>query len=123
MRALGILVVLVLGVVTAAGAQSVSVDINRAQLNWTWAPAAGSGAPTQFLMKCGQVSGQYSRVSTIADPTVRSIAVKTVIGGQGNWFCAVSAANSFGESGLSNEVPFVAGAAPSGSAVLSIVAQ
>ena len=114
---------IVLTITSPAMAQSVSVDINRATLAWTWTPGAGSGTPTQFLVKCGQVSGQYSRVSTLADPNARSVPVKNVIGGQGNWFCAVSAANTFGESGLSNEVPFVAGAAPSGSLVLSITAQ
>jgi hypothetical protein len=107
----------------AAFAQSVSVDINRAKLAWTWTSATGSGAPTEFRVKCGQFPLLYTKTTIVSDPAVREIAIKTVIGGQGNWFCVVSAANSFGESGNSNEVPFVAGAAPSGSIAASISAQ
>jgi hypothetical protein len=107
----------------AAAAQSVSVDINRAKLAWTWTAATGSGAPSEFRVKCGQSSGSYTKTTIVSDSALRSIDIKTVIGGQGNWFCVVSAANSFGESGNSNEVPFVAGAAPSGSIAASISAQ
>lgn len=107
----------------AAFAQSVSVDINRAKLTWTWTSAVGSGAPTEFRVKCGQFPSLYTKTTIVSDPAVREIAVKAVIGGQGNWFCVVTAANSFGESGNSNEVPFVAGAAPSGSIAASISAQ
>ena len=111
-------------VVTAEGrAQSIAVDINRAKLAWTWTPDATSGTPSEFRMKCGATSGNYTKVTVVADSNAREMAVKDAITGNGNWFCAVSAANQFGESGLSNEVPFVAGAAPSGGLKLTVQAQ
>ena len=110
-----------LGMASSVQAQSVSVDINRAKLSWTWAQGAG-GAATEFRVKCGQTSGVYTRTTIVAHPTM-SVNVKDAITGNGNWFCVVTAANSFGESGASNEIPFVAGAAPSNSPVLTIQAQ
>lgn len=104
-----------------AMAQVISVDINRAKLSWTWTQGTG-GLASEFRVKCGQTTGVYTRTTIVAYPA--TIAnVKDVITGNGNWFCAVTAANSFGESGLSNEVPFVAGAAPSSIPVLTIQAQ
>jgi len=109
------------GAFTNVQAQSVSVDINRAKLSWTWAQGTG-GLASEFRVKCGQTSGAYTNTTVVPYPTL-TINVKDAITGNGNWFCAVTAANSFGESGASNEVPFVAGAAPSNSPVLSIQAQ
>lgn len=100
-----------------AGAQALTVDLSAAKLTWAW--TQGTGAPaTEFRMKCGQVSKVYAKTTIIADPLARSALVKDVIGGQGNWFCIVTAANVINattalESGGSNEVNFFAGVAPS----------
>lgn len=103
-----------LGILLAANAPaqtSISVDINKAKLQWDWAQGSG-GIPDNFLVKCGQSTGNYTRITQVLYPST-SVNISSVITGQGNWFCAVSAFNQFGESGLSNEVPFVAGAVPS----------
>lgn len=107
-----IIVFAALIIASIAEAQTtISVDINKAKLAWDWTQGSG-GTPTEFRVKCGTATGNYTKVTTIADPAARQANVKDVITGSGNWFCAVSAANSFGESGNSNEVPFAAGAAP-----------
>ena len=107
------LVILALGFFGSADAQTVvAIDIQRATLLWDWTQGTG-GAATEFRAKCGQVSGTYTKVTILANPAARSMPVKDAILGSGNWFCAVSAANRYGESGLSNEVPFDAGDIPS----------
>lgn len=105
-----------------ADAQTVQVDINRAKLSWNWSPDVGGVAPTEFRMKCGTTAGTYTKITTIG-AAVREMAVKDAISGAGNWFCVVVAANSFGESGGSNEIPFAAGAAPVGKISLLMLAQ
>ena len=102
-----------------ASAQTMSVNINRAKLSWNWLPDGASGPLEKFIMKCGPSSGNYNRLTDIG-PTLREIAVKDVIGGSGAYFCAIVSANVFGESLASNEVPFVAGVAPSGTIVLTV---
>ena len=94
----------------AAAQTSISVDISKARLQWDWAQGTG-GLPDNFLVKCGQSSGSYSKTTPVAYPTT-TIPVAQAITGQGNWFCTVSAINQFGESANANEVPFVAGAVP-----------
>lgn len=121
MRIIFLLVILL--VATTAQAQTVQVDINRAKLSWNWSPNVGSDPPTEFRMKCGGVSGIYTKITVVVGATVREMAVKDAISGAGNWFCVVTAANTFGESGGSNEIPFVAGAAPAGKITLQMLAQ
>ena len=113
---------LVAAFATAAQAQTVQVDINRATLLWTWTQDPIGGNADEFRVKCGNVSGTYNRTTAVG-PTLREVAIKSAIGGPGNWFCVVAAANAFGESGVSNEVPFAAGAAPVGNLGLQVRAQ
>ena len=89
----------------------ISVDITKAKLSWTWAQGTG-GLATEFRVKCGQSTGVYSKTTVLSDITIKELAVSAAITGPGNWFCAVTAANQFGESGPSNEVPFAAGDVP-----------
>lgn len=121
----GILMVLILiaGLADHVWAQTViSVDITKATLAWTWTQGTG-GAVAEFRVKCGPTSAAYTKTTALADPAARSVAVSAAIAGPGNWFCVVTAANQFGESGPSNEVPFAAGNAPAAPSGLQITAQ
>jgi hypothetical protein len=125
MKLLIIALILLAAAASSADAQTtISVDINRAKLVWQWSQGAPpvDGIPTEFLMKCGQSSGNYNRVTPVIFP-LTELAVRTAIGGTGRWFCAVSASNPFGESGLSNEVFFDAGAVPLSPSNLAVQAQ
>ena len=94
----------------AAQAQTVlSVDIAKAKLSWT--PGAGGGTVAEYRVKCGTATGIYTIIKAVPAPGT-SIGVLAVIPGPGTFFCAVSAANVFGESGLYNEVNFAAGNVP-----------
>lgn len=117
---------LVMAAVGIAHAQtSVSVDINKAKLAWTW--AQGTGGPADgFNVKCGTASKTYSK-TTVVGPAVRDIAVNSAITGLGTWFCVVTAFNGTGtsmlESGPTNEVSFLAGAIPVNPTSLTIQAN
>ena len=99
-----------------------SVDITRAQLSWNWTQGT-SGAVAEFRVKCGPTASTYTSTVVLADPAARSVPVQQVVSGPGTYFCIVTAANQFGESGPSNEVPFVAGNAPAAPSGLQITAQ
>lgn len=71
--------------------------------NLFWDPGAGGGAPTEYRLKAGTSPGVYTRTSTINAPTTQA-TVAEAVGSPGLWYCAVSAWNSDGESGLSNEM-------------------
>lgn len=105
--------------------QVLSVDLNKANLSWTWAqgPAPTDGMASEFRVKCGPSSNSYTRTTVIADPAARQTPIRPLIGGSGLWFCAVTAANKFGESGPSNEINFDAGAVPSNPANAMVTAQ
>ena len=108
---------------TPAWAQAViSVDITKARLSWTWTQGTG-GAVAEFRVKCGPSTGTYTSTTVVMDPAARSVPVQQVVSGPGNYFCVVLAANQFGESGPSNEVPFAAGNAPVAPSGLQITAQ
>lgn len=117
-----ILASLLLLLASPAYAQTISVDINRAKIAWDWAQGTG-GVPTEFRVKCGNATGVYTKITVLAGIAVREANVRDVITGSGNWFCAVSVANQFGESAMSNEVPFSAGAAPSSPTNTRVTAQ
>jgi len=104
---------------TAQTVPTILVNLNRAKLNWTWTPDAASSPADGFRVKCGQVTGVYTKITELPTPTARTAAIKDVIAGNGNWFCVVAVFNGFGEV-ASSELPFVAGASPSGSIVVTI---
>ena len=122
MKHLFLALLAVLAFAAAAEAQTVQVDINRATLLWTWTADPDSGPVDEFRLKCGNQSGNYTKITSIAG-TARELAVKSAITGQGNWFCAVTAANAIGESGASNEVNFAAAAGPAGKIGLQLKAN
>lgn len=97
----------------AAAQTSVSVDLNKAVLSWEWTKGAppNDGDATEFVIKCGQTSKTYTKLTSVAG-NVRSAPVKDVITGVGDWFCAVSAKNQHGESPNTSEIAFVAGTVP-----------
>src|SRR5262249_51132206 len=106
--------VLLCGVSHAQTPTAIVVNYNTAKLTWTWTKGApaNDGDATEFRVKCGAASGQYTITKVLADPAARSVAVSAVVTQVGQYYCAVSAANQFGESGLSNEVFFLAGKMP-----------
>ena len=115
--------VLFLLTATPAWAQAViSVDITRARLSWNWTQGTG-GAVAEFRVKCGPTAGTYTSTTVLADPAMRSVPVQQVVSGPGSYFCVITAANQFGESGPSNEIPFAAGAIPAVPSGLQITAQ
>ena len=107
----------------SARAQTVvSVDIRKAKLHWDWTRGTG-GTADEFRVKCGNTGGNYSKITILADPAAREIPLQQAITGSGNWFCVVTAANQYGESGPSNEIPFSAGDIPSGPTNLTVQAN
>lgn len=123
MRRLALLLIALLVGPAAASAQAViSVDIAKARLAWSWAQGTG-GAVAEFRVKCGPATGTYTSTTVIADPAARSVPIQQVVSGPGAYFCAVTAANQFGESGPSNEVPFAAGNVPAAPSGFQITAQ
>lgn len=100
----------------------ISVDITKARLSWTWTQGTG-GAVMEFRVKCGPTTATYTTTLVLPDPAARSVPVQQVVSGPGNYFCVVTAANQFGESGASNEVPFSAGNVPVAPSGLQITAQ
>lgn len=100
---------------------SISVDINKAKLQWSWSQGTGSPAD-EFRVKCGPSSGNYTKTTVVPSPTTE-VAVSSAIGGLGAWFCVVTAANQFGESAPTNEISFVAGTIPGAPSGLQVVAQ
>ena len=103
-------VVLVAGLfVTAACHRAVNtVDFDHARLKWT--PGVGGDTPTIYRVKCGTAAGAYTLTADVTPPAT-SVLVKTVVQTPGTYYCVVTAANQFGESGPSKEVSFTAAAA------------
>lgn len=103
---------LVLGMATAALGQTVpKVSFQRGTLSWDYTQGTG-GVAAEFRMKCGVASATYTKI-TIVPVTQKSLPVNQAIPAIGTYFCVVTAANEYGESGPSNEVNFTAGNAPS----------
>jgi len=107
-------------VLPALARAQTTADLNTATLQWQWAQGTG-GVPTEFHFKCGNASKVYTKLTIVPGATMRVVNVKDVIGGTGNWYCAVSAINAIAESPDSNEVFFSAGAGPSGPNSLVLV--
>jgi len=101
---------------------TVSVDINKAKLTWSY-NQADQASINQFIVKCGPSTGNYTKVTSVPDVTARSLAVKTAITGPGTWFCVVTAANADAESGPTNEVGFKAFTPPPAPTGLGVLLQ
>lgn len=74
-------------------------------LAWDWTQGGG-GAVTEFRVKVGPSSGNYTRTTVIQNPAARSLDALTAVGTSGTWWAIVTAANADGESGPSNEISF-----------------
>lgn len=101
---------------------TIAVDINKAKLSWQWTQGVGSPADG-YSIKCGPTAGNYTRITNIAPSTLKEASLLAVIGGPGVYFCAVTAYNEFGESGLTNEVTFRAGTIPGAPNALVIISK
>ena len=78
------------------------------------------GIATEFRLKCGAISKTYTFTKIIPDPAARTIPLSQVVTTVGKYFCAVTAANQYGESGASNEVFFDAGRVPADATGFSV---
>lgn len=85
------------------------VSFQKGTLSWEY--TQGTALATEFRMKCGTSSGIYTKI-TIIPVANRSLPVSQAIPAVGTYYCAVVAANDFGESDPSNEVNFIAGNTP-----------
>lgn len=124
MKAFILTLTLLVALAVSAFAQvtTLAVDIDRATLSWNW--SVGTGSPVEeFRVKCGPSTGSYTITHIVADPAARSVPVKDLITNAGTYFCAVSAANAFGESALSNEISFDTGSIPLPPTNLKVSAQ
>ncbi len=99
----------------------ISVSMKNSRLEWKW--DLGTGGPAEaFRVKCGKASGDYTKITVVTADT-RSVPVAQAIDGYGQWYCTVSAINSFDESGNSNEITFNAGDAPTNPFEFGVVSQ
>lgn len=96
----------------SANAQTQLV-VNLATATLKWDYTQGANLATEFRVKCGSASNNYTRTTVIPDITVRTVSIRSVIGGSGVWFCRNFSANKYGESAGSNEVNFDGGDSPS----------
>lgn len=96
-----------------AQAQTPPLVVNLATATLRWDYTQGSSPATEFRVKCGPATNNYTRTTAVADVTTRTVSIRAVIGGSGVWFCRAFAANKFGESAGSNEVNFDGGDSPS----------
>ena len=88
-----------------------AVDLNKARFEWNWAQGTG-GLASAFSMKCGSESGNYTNSVRVEDVSVTQMPLSSLVASPGEYYCAVSAVNEFGESAVSNEVHFKAGLSP-----------
>lgn len=118
-------VVVALSLLSVAHAQTVTVDLNKASLAWDWTKGAppNDGDPTGFVARCGRQTTVYSANTPINDPISRQAPIRSIVSGQGVWFCTVAATNRYGTSGNSNEVSFDAGAVPADPSRTRVQAQ
>ena len=109
-------------VLSLAQTGTISVDISKAKLYWTW--TQGSGGPVEkWLVRCGPTSGNYTTQTEIQTPTARSVPISAIVANNGTYFCIVQAANAFGSGGASPEVTFQAGRTPDQVQTLTVGAQ
>ena len=82
-----------------------TVNMETSTIDWDWAQGGG-GVVTEFRVKVGPASGNYTRTTVVQNPAARSLDALTAIGVSGTWWAIVTAANADGESSPSNEISF-----------------
>lgn len=133
-RLILITLLLAIAIPVPASAQTmVSVDINRAQFEFTWQRGTNAGVddgiPTAWRFYCGDQPGAPGSspvdMPYVAPPTGNLYIqpIRAIIKQPGSYYCSVLGVNQFGEGLRSNEVPFAAGTVPTGPTGLSIRAQ
>ncbi len=108
--------------ISSAAAQTptaIIVPYDTAKFSWAWTQATG-GPVAEFRVKCGAVSKVYTITKILVDPTARTVPLSQIVTSVGKYFCAVSAANQYGESNMSNEVFFDAGRVPADATGFSV---
>lgn len=125
MKAMCLAITFILASVGFAHAQALNVDINSRSFVWTASIVdATHPAPTSYNVKCGVATKVYTIIvpvtpvaPALTPPT--TVPVKAILT-PGMWFCAVTAANQFGESPPSNELTLNAGYAPAAATAFGI---
>ena len=109
MKKVLVALVLVALMVAPVMAQAPKVSLSKGTFSWT--PGQGVEPATEFRMYCGNTADALALAATT--PAANStMPVSDAITTGGEYFCAVAAANDFGESDKSNVVNFIAGDAP-----------
>ncbi len=90
---------------TLEGTSESIFPYSAARFQWTWVMGSppNDGTPTEFRLKCGMVSGQYT-MTAIIPPSLFTISVSDVLTQVGQYYCVVVAADAVQESGPSNEL-------------------
>lgn len=92
-------------------ATTITVDISKAKIAWTW--VQGSGGPVEiWAVRCGTTTRIYSLLVEIRDSAARSLPIQQITPDPGTYYCMVQAQNSYGTSGPSAEVTYKAGKTP-----------
>ncbi len=81
-------------------------DLDKAKLVWQWQAQGKSDQASEFLIRCGTVSGRYEFPAVRVPFPNLEVLIKQVVTKPGRYFCVVTAANEFGESSPSNEISF-----------------
>jgi hypothetical protein len=103
-------------------ATTITVDITKAKLTWTW--EQGAGGPVEiWYVRCGTAPSVYSLLVEVKDPAARSLPVAQITPAPGSYFCVVAASNSYGTSTPSPEVSYQAGKAPIAATSMRIEAE
>ena len=99
---------------------AIAAGANRQTSTLAWTAGVGGGVVEKFLVKCGTSSKNYTTPYKEVLPPNTRVKLSDVLASGGTYFCAVSAANSFGESVNSNEVNFTVGDPPANPANLTV---
>jgi len=101
----------------ASAQQTPALPLATARLTWNWQPGTTTGVDdgqaNGFRIKCGPASKTYSNTVDLTSPLTRDVLIRNVVKGSGAYYCVVTAYNTAGESGPSNEVFFSVTATPS----------
>ena len=66
-----------------------------------WDPSPGA---EWYTVKCGTERGRYTLPSVVVKAPSTSVALESITGGSGTYFCVVTASNRNGESAPSSEI-------------------
>ena len=114
LRLFGVLGAFAFSLSACEASSVVTRDINSETLSWNWTQGS-SGPVGYFRVECKTSTGDPVKPHDVDNPTARSVPVKDVIPGPGNYSCVIRAVNDAGPSLPSNEVHFTVAGSAAGS--------